>query len=772
MDRKEPTFGAPQRRAAAQQVSDAAPPRLRPLRQSEAPEPDRSAWSRAGATLLYAGLFLVCVAAALATFIMVAAPTDLVRDQIVAQVKARTGRTLTLNGSTSFTFFPSLGVRLSEVSLSAPPGMDGPPLMTARQIAADIRLIPLLEREVVIERLVLSAPHFELVVDAEGRRSWDFAAAADPGPMRLAQATQRGSRTDTLPPELSDFVRNASDPAKAGERASQGLKGLKGLDELVIADTRIDGGTLRYTDVRSGLRHELRGIDTEVSLKSLASPLELKGKFEWQGEALKVDAKLGTLKAAMEGRPARLTASISGRPMDGSYEGALTSRSAIELDGRLSIRTESARQLAAWLGRPLPPSEGFGSASLAAIVKTAATATTLDAAVISLDGATSNGTLTLDTAGPRPLLKANLRVSELDLRKYRDTRSPEERAVRAPSPPQLSAPSPLSGPLPRTPGSPGAPRSIEDLLQREGAGGPQVRGFSQREGWSDEPIDLAALSTTDVEARLSFGRISAGDLKLGQTQTQVALKAGALRLTIDDAQLYEGRARGFVTLDVTRSNALGANIQVEGIAAQPLLKDAAGFDAVAGKGRLSLALAGQGRSEKEIVETLAGKAELTVSDGALVGWNIPQMIRGLGKGRFNGFDRVPTEKTDFSELAASFDIASGIATNKDMRILGPLVRMTGAGTVELPGRRIDYTVKPRIVASLSGQGAAPAEGAGIEIPVRIRGAWDRPSYEPDLQSVLKDPDKIADTVNEIGKQLGVKGNLGDTVRRLLGGGKQ
>lgn len=766
MDRREPpTLGAP-RRAAAQEVSDAPPPRLRPMRHPSKRRP--SPWRTVGNVALYAGLAVLCVLAATATFLAITAPTDLIRDQIVAQVKARTGRTLELNGPTSFTVFPSVGIRLTGVTLSAPPGMQAAPLMTAKGISADVQLLPLLQREVVIERLLLSEPVFELTVDPDGRRSWDFAAlgpadGTDRAPVRLAQAGTRGTRSDALPPELKDFVRNSSDPSKAGEVAGGALKGL---DDLVLADTRIEGGTLRYADLRTGARHTVHAIDAVVGLKSLASPLIFQGKLDWQGEPLRIDGRLQTLKSTLDGRPAKLTASISARTLEASYDGTLSYRGALELDGKLSAKTDSLRQLSGWMGRALPPSESFGPAALTGIVKTAGAATTLDAAVISVDGATATGSISWETAAARPLVRANLRISELDLGKYRDTRTAEQRASDARRAEAIES-APRTAPAPRPQGP---AQSIEDLLNRDGATAPQVRGFSQREGWSSEPIDLAALTALDAEARLSFGKIAAGELRFGPTSIQLALRSSNLRLNIDDAQLYDGRARGFVTVDASRLLSVGGNIQLEGISTQALLKDAAGVDLVAGKGRLSLALAGQGQSEKDLVETLAGKAEITVIDGALVGWNIPQMIRGLGQGRFNGFDRVPAEKTDFSELAATFDIASGIATNKDLRVAGPLVRMTGGGTVELPGRRLDVTVRPKIVASLAGQGQQPQEASGVEIPVRIRGPWDRPSYEPDLKSVLKDPDKIADTVNEIGKQLGVKGNLGDVVRRALGGG--
>ena len=37
-----------------------------------------------------------------------------------------------------------------------------------------------------------------------------------------------------------------------------------------------------------------------------------------------------------------------------------------------------------------------------------------------------------------------------------------------------------------------------------------------------------------------------------------------------------------------------------------------------------------------------------------------------------------TEKTDFSELSASFQIADGVARNRDLELKSPLLRLTGA----------------------------------------------------------------------------------------------
>src|SRR5690606_20569344 len=112
----------------------------------------------------------------------------------------------------------------------------------------------------------------------------------------------------------------------------------------------------------------------------------------------------------------------------------------------------------------------------------------------------------------------------------------------------------------------------------------------------------------------------------------------------------------------------------------------------------------------------------------------------------------PTEKTDFSDFSATFTITKGVAESSDMRMASPLMRLTGAGRIMLPPRQMDLTVRPKLVADLTGQGGHTALD-GIEIPVRIHGPFANPSYTPDLGEVLKDPGKAAETVKKIGQHF-------------------
>ena len=161
--------------------------------------------------LAFAALALAVFLVGSFALLMLAPPTGLVRDRLVAEVKAKTGRDLTIGGRVSLRVFPRLSVSMQDVALSAPPRMPGAPLVTAERLDLELEIMPLLLREVAVERLVIRRPVVALRIDADGRRSWDFASAddlRDGTVVRFAQAGQRGPDGRQLPRELKEFVRN------------------------------------------------------------------------------------------------------------------------------------------------------------------------------------------------------------------------------------------------------------------------------------------------------------------------------------------------------------------------------------------------------------------------------------------------------------------------------------------------------------------------------------------------------------------------------------
>jgi AsmA protein len=139
-----------------------------------------------------------------------------------------------------------------------------------------------------------------------------------------------------------------------------------------------------------------------------------------------------------------------------------------------------------------------------------------------------------------------------------------------------------------------------------------------------------------------------------------------------------------------------------------------------------------------------------------------------------------TEKTDFSELSATFNIKNGIAHNNDLAMKSPLLRVGGEGTINIGNDSIDYLIKASIVGTTRGQGGRElADLQGVTVPVRVAGPLDAPSYKLDFAALATDAakQKVEATVREqVERRLGGGskegksggGGLGDQLKGLFG----
>jgi AsmA protein len=688
-------------------------------------------------------LVVVALAGAGAAALYIAGPADFIRDQIVQRVKIETGRDLVAKGPTSFTFYPSLGVSISNVSLSAPPSMTAPPLITIKSLTASVALMPLLKREVEVQDVRLEEPVLSLQVDASGRRSWDFATALP------QQAKIRFAQAKPDPGIVSDT------PASLPEGQSPALQ------KLTLGDMRITRGTVLYSDLRTNAVETASGIDLTIAAPSLDGTAMVDGSFRWRNNTLTLTSEITSPNELLRSSSARLIAHIKGQPLDLRYDGSVRFSEAPDLDGNLALSSPSLHRLLAFAQKQTPAEAPDRPLAVTGKLSAANNTWTLSGATGAVDRTKGTGDIAVTTGGARPILKANLKFAELDLNAILG-------APSATSPPP--APAPAAQPAAK-PATPETPPSIEDLLKANPpATGPQVRGFAQRSGWSTEAYDFSLLNVVDADARLTVGRLFYKEIKVGQSNVAATLKAGVLRIDFSDVQLYGGRGKGLVAIDASDLvyPRITTNVALDGVEGLPLLKDAADLDWLAGKAKIAAGVTGQGKTQAAIMNSLGGSADIAFNDGAIVGINIPGLLRNIGQGKLGGLSSSPTEKTDFSSMTSSWAINNGVARNSDLKLVGPLIRVTGEGAVKLGDRSIDYTLKPKIVADARGQGGAIDIG-GLEIPLKVQGPWEKPKFAPDLGGVLKDPNKAVDTIKEIGKQFKGK-DTKEILRGLFGNG--
>lgn len=661
-------------------------------------------------TKLLVGLaVIVALVGGAAAVLTMAFPGDIVRDRIVAEVKARTGRDLLIKGPVTFASVPSARVTLQNVVLSAPAGMTAPPLATMASLEVKVAWLPLLWREVVVESIVLDRPVFALTVDADDRKSWTIerrAAGLEPA-IRLAQATS-----------------TAND-------ASPQTKPARQLPEISLPDIRVVNGTVRYENARLQLARELTALETQVAIQSLQHPAEANGSFDFRGERVDFKLNVGAVAPILSNAPARIAMRISARPMTAGYEGTVLF-GGNEAEGALTAKAPSTALAAAWLGADVPRSLNLGSMELTGQLRRDDKVYAISQATLDTNGMHATGQLAIDATPERPTLRGTLETAELDLN-----------AMIAP-------------PAANTSEDTAAPRSLapSDTGEAPAPTGPRVQGYTARGGWSEDPIRLTALRAIDADVMITVGRLLYKDIKVDRSRLGVSLTDSVMTANLEELSLYGGRGKAIVTLDARTPELtnIGLNVDLDGVAVGSLLQDSAKLNWIEGQGKLKLAVSGAGDNQLALIRSLAGKAELSVPRGAIVGVDIDRMADELADGNFRNLKTEPGDKTAFTNLASTWQIKDGIAANNDLRLASKLLRVSGNGTVSLPERALDYMIKPR----LAGEGEAN-KGKGIEVPVRIAGSWEKPKFKAD----------VAGAVNDLGERLKGK-NTDEIVDELVG----
>lgn len=512
-------------------------------------------------------------------------------------------------------------------------------------------------------------------------------------------------------------------PATAAKPAPGGASGNGGgLKELKLDNVRLNDGRISFRDGQSNSNFAAEAINLRLSLPDLDSPFRADGGATWNGKPIKLRIDLAKPRAVMEGKTSAVAVNVDAELLRFDFKGNVSNGATLSVAGGLDLASPNVRQLAAWAGQPLDaPSSGLGPFDIKGQLAMAGAKASFTNAQVSLDEIRARGDVSVDTSGKVPSIKGRLDTNLLDLNPYLP---PETASARSPS----AAPA-------------AAPR--------------------QSAGWSTEPIDLSGLHAANAELALGVEGLLIRKIRIGEGRLAVQLKDGKLAADLTELALYQGQGKGHVALDGSgKIPGVDFEMTLSGVQAEPLLKDAMDLDRLLGTGQAHIQVRGAGASQAALMQALDGKGAVKFENGAIKGINLAAMMRNVASA-FLDAEAGRSEQTDFSELSGSYVIANGIVTNKDLSLLAPLLRVSGAGTVNLPQRSLNYRLEPRIAATTQGQGGN-RNAAGLELPVMVSGPWDNLSYRPDLSGVLSNPQDAIDSLRGIlGGQGGSSSGTGE-----------
>ncbi|MBT5263188.1 MAG: AsmA family protein, partial [Rhodospirillaceae bacterium] len=488
-----------------------------------------------------------------------------------------------------------------------------------------------------------------------------------------------------------DFGDKARD---RGDREHHG-DGDMSLSGLRLADVRIEKGKFGFANATTGQTVAASDITVKVTLEDLASPLNVAGGLVLNNEPVTLKVTMDTPEGMLKGSNATVQAALNTKRVTATYDGRVRSEPTPGLEGEFLLDIASVGKLAAWLDRPLDKQQRDpGPLKVVATMASDGEKAILKQASITGKAikAKASGSFQAEDETPRFDIKVDVLEANLD--------------AYLP-PPAKTAPA---------------------ASDTAAAAGPPP--------WSKEEMDFSGLSSANGKASVSLAKILYRGLKIDKGALTLSLEKGVMNTGIAGLTIAGGTIDAKAAVDATDDSAkISYSASIKNINARPLLKTFAGFDRLSGTAHVEADGKTEGQSQFDLVNGLNGKGDIKFLNGAIHGINIAATLRNA---QSLGMDKSAsaTEKTDFAELGGTYVIKQGVVDNQDFKMLAPLVRLSGAGLVPMPPQTVNYGVEAKLVASLEGQGGKDAL-AGLPIPVRVTGTWQKPDAKVDWDTVFK-----------------------------------
>jgi AsmA protein len=597
------------------------------------------------ASLLGAGLALLLI-------LSVVIPADTVRDAVKAQIRDVTGLEPVLRGDVSVSLFPTGRVRFNDVSLG---DGTGAPALSAQQLLVRLRFFSFLFGKIEIADVTLVRPTITIAFASDGSSNW-------------------AGYIDTLAQALT--------PTEA-ERPK------------TFSEIRISEGTAVIRDEAYRIVETLDHLEFALAWPSISKTFAATGQFNWNGQPFDGSLSLSDFLAALTGERTGLKVRLTGAPLKFAFDGNMSSRPTLRVEGVVAADTPSLRDALNWSGADRAAVGGaFQRFAMKAQTTVVGRNIALSKVNLELDGNAGEGSLTYAADGRRTL-QGTLAVERLNLTPYMST----------------------------------------------------FRLLNAERSWSRLPLELDALANMDVDLRISAARVTLDGFNLGQTAVAANLRGGNLTLAIGESQAFGGVIKGSLALAKSTAGAdLQAQLQFHEVMLDQTLDAFFGVRRIEGRGDISVAVTSSGGSIYEIAKGLNGTITMASRKGAISGFNVEQSLKRLERNPLavRGSD-FRGGRTPYDELAVRLKVTDGTAHAQDVRIETPAMKVGLNGSSSIAAR--DFDLKG--MASLTPGGAVDA----FQLPFVVMGTWDDPLFWPDIQMLIRRSGAAAPLLDAVRNRL-------------------
>jgi len=562
-----------------------------------------------------------------------------------------TGRKLSIDGDLHLSLLPAPSLVAEKVRFANAPWGSAPDMVKVAKVEARVALMPLLSRQIVVERLVLLSPEILIETDRNGRGNWEFEA---PKPAAPAAQTDK--------------------PSAPGAGGTPSMP--------VLDDVTIEKGLLTSRDGKTGKKTTLALDKLNVKGAGAGVPLKLDFAGSYDGNKFEVAGTLGSLADLSGAKPWPVDLKARAGGADVTVKGSVAKpMEAKGVDLALSAEGKDLTELGKLAGAALPALGAYKvAAQLSGPGNEGWLIKNLNAAV---GKTTVTGQATIDPERTPLRVTARLESPEIDLAALGGGASPSSEPAKS-----------------------GGGGGTAKPAQKPGGDG---RIFDA------SPLPVDGLKSIDADVSIAAKRIVQDKLVLNDAAVHIVLQRGKLVVEPLKAGIAGGTFDGKVTLDAGPAvPELAIETNAKDVDLDTLLTSLGNPGMIENvKGGLHANLRGRGKSVRDIMASLDGTMGIVSGPGRIgnkavdaVGADVMKLLTfGIG-GNQQGVNQLNC-------IAAPFTVEKGIARTDAILVDTGRVTVRGTGTANLRDEKLDLLFTPNVKdASLMSFAVVPMRVSG------------------------------------------------------------
>ena len=584
------------------------------------------------------------------------------KEEITELAESVTGRTIRIAGDMAISLYPWIGIKISEVTIENTPEFSNKTFATIGQFDVRIKFIPLLQKRLDIDKLVLHRLVANFEINSAGENNWSDVAGL--------------SETDDMKSEF-------------------GLTGLSvgGID---LADSSVSwldvntGKQLKVSKMSMSTKAINQGQPLPVELKALVesnqpewmAAINAKAKLEFNEDAAVFDVNglkmsvnallpgtgMGKVKIAMvtdstinlQTQTAKLSKAklgAFGLVTGGTFD-VENIFSVPVIQGPIKVKTFDMATLAKHLKFDMPQmanEQSLNQISLTALFKTDFDTVQLDNIAANIDESKVKGFMSIAVKS-QPEVRYQLKADKINLDDYR------------------------------------------------------IIGNEVDKG--KLPLDF--IRAADIEGVLDVETASLNEIELQQLHIASNIENDLLKVNPITMRMNEAEVRAAMQLDAREIPAVSLTVEVRQVDANDsinlLLNNIIGDEAPTLKGlaNVDVNLNAAGSNVTELKTSAKGTVKLAMDKVSITGIDFDHASHAVvvDYAERNDFkvsrtfnaEYVPDSTTEFNSLSASFKVSKGRLVNNDLLMVSDQVNVTGSGNIDFINAKLEY--RPEIDMNL------------------------------------------------------------------------